>query len=223
MAAYIKTKSESIIRIFNNVAADAKLDQSILLCIQMRAANNFISDVHKCFEGLQMIETNLNHSIPIKFVAELPYIEMRPITKAEFNNPKIPHVLMTPEGDWNPRKYDDECDMDKSMRAIPATSTSITDMFNKWNGDLNIACVITESQSCHNLGSESTTNTPKATTSLVSNIISLFWKRDQVPKVSPNRANNRDQVSNRVPNCETELTPNPTLTSPTSNPANKPP
>ena len=52
MAAYIKTQSGPIIGIFNNVAADSKLDQSILSCIQMRAANNFISDVPKCFGRL---------------------------------------------------------------------------------------------------------------------------------------------------------------------------
>ena len=82
MAVYIKTQSGPIIGTFNNVAADAKLDQSILSCIQMRAANNFITNVPKCFGGLQMIETNSNHRIPIKFTAGLPYIEMRPITKA---------------------------------------------------------------------------------------------------------------------------------------------
>ena len=129
MAAYIKTQSGPIIGIFHNVAADTQLDQSILSCIQMRAAKNFISDVPKCLGGLQMIETNSNHKIPIKFTAGLPYIEMRPITKAEFNDPDIPHVLMTPEGDWNPRKYDDQCDMDQLMKEIPATPKDITDMF----------------------------------------------------------------------------------------------
>ena len=72
IAAYIKTQSGPIIGIFNNVAVDAKLDQSILSRIQMRAANNFISDVRKCFGGLQMIETNSNHKIPIKFTTRLP-------------------------------------------------------------------------------------------------------------------------------------------------------
>ena len=53
----------------------------------------------------------LGHRIPIKFVAGLPYIEMRPITKDEFNDPNIPHVTMTPEGDWNPRIVDDPADI----------------------------------------------------------------------------------------------------------------
>ena len=175
MAAYIKTQSGLIIGIFNNVAADTKLDQSILSCIQMRAANNFISDVPKCFGGLQMIETNSNHKIPIKFTAGLPYIEMRSITKAEFNNPEIPQVLMTPEGDWNPRKYDDQCDMDQLMKEIPATPKDITDMFYNENGDLNIARATTELQSCHTLGSDSTTDSPEVTTSLFSNIISSLF------------------------------------------------
>lgn len=74
----------------------------------MRPEENFISNFHRYFGGLQMIQTNLNHRIPIKFIAGLPYIKMRLITKEKFNNPKIPHIIMTPEGDWNPRAFDDE-------------------------------------------------------------------------------------------------------------------
>ena len=124
-------KSGPIIGIFNNVAADATIEQSILSCTQMRAAHNFISDVHKKHGGLQMIQTNSGHRIPIKFVAGLPYIEMRLITKDEFNDPNIPHVTLTPEGDWNPRIVDDQVDWDELMTEIPPTSTTITDMTNK--------------------------------------------------------------------------------------------
>ena len=73
MAAYIKTKLDPIIGIFNNVAADAKIEQSILTCTQMRAAKEFISNVYKCFGGLQLIETNSNHIIIIKVVTGLLY------------------------------------------------------------------------------------------------------------------------------------------------------
>ena len=90
-----------------------------------------LSCTQKRCNGLQMIQTNSGHRIPIKFVAGLPYIEMRPITKDEFNDPNIPHVTMTPEGDWNPRIVDDQVDWDELMTEIPPTSTTITDMFYK--------------------------------------------------------------------------------------------
>ena len=47
---------------------------------------------------------------------------MRPITKEEFNDPNIPHVTMTPEGDWNPQIFDDHINWDELMNAISRTT-----------------------------------------------------------------------------------------------------
>ena len=42
---------------------------------------------------------------------------------------------MAPEGDWNSRAYNSESNMNELMKEIPPTSTSITDMFYKQNGE----------------------------------------------------------------------------------------
>ena len=51
------------------------------------------------------------------------------------------------------------------MNAIPPTSTTITDMIYKQNGDLNISHLVTESHPRQNLGNECTTDLPEVSLS----------------------------------------------------------
>ena len=138
MAAYIETTEGPKCGIFNNIAADAKIKQSILSCTQMRAAGNFISDVPKGLGGLQLMQTNSGHKIPFKICSGLAYMEMRPITLEELKDPNIPHVMMTPQEDWNLRIFDDNVSMQDLMRQIPPTPIETTDAFYKPNGDINL-------------------------------------------------------------------------------------
>ena len=68
---------------------------------------------------------------------------------------------MTPEGDWNPQIFNDQADWDELMKEIPPTSTTITDMYYKKNGDLNSSHSVTESHLRQQLGSERMTNLPE--------------------------------------------------------------
>jgi len=54
---------------------------------------------------------------------------MGPVTKKELDDPSIPHVMMTPEGEWNPRLYDDEVEMDELTKQLSTTPIAATDLF----------------------------------------------------------------------------------------------
>ena len=55
--------------------------------------------------------------IPMKIANGLPYIEMRPFIDEEWI--KLPHIEMTSPEPWDPRKYDNEIDMEKFKESIP--------------------------------------------------------------------------------------------------------
>ena len=124
---------------------------------------------------------------------------MRPVTKDEFNNPNIPHVTMTPEGYWNPQIFDDHVDWDELMNAIPPTSTTITDMLYKQNGDLNIPHSETDSHPRQNLGSECTTDLPKVSLSdILDSTLSLNKVDNKVNISKLNRSmSSLDKVDNK--------------------------
>lgn len=77
------------------------------------------------------------------------------------------------------------------MKEIPPTSTTITGMFYKQNGDLNISSTGTDSQLFHNLENGSTTEElcSKTTYSPISNFLLYLKKRDQVSSCISDYAN----------------------------------
>ena len=101
-AAYIMSNDGPFIGIFNNYAHCPEQAQSIHSKIQLQAHGNLVYNTSRQFGGLQMIRNNAGHHTPLRYVSGLPYLEQQPPTKDEMTNNRIPHVIMTREGIWNP-------------------------------------------------------------------------------------------------------------------------
>ena len=92
-AGAIMTHMGLIIGIFHNYARCRQQARSIHSKIQLKDAGATVDDTSKHFNGTQTITLLSGHRIPMQFSAGLPYIETRPVTKAELNDPNIPHVV----------------------------------------------------------------------------------------------------------------------------------
>ena len=64
-----------------------------------------------------MITTSQGFCFPLAITNGLAYLEMRPYTQQEYQD--CPHVIMTSDQIWNPRKYDDDIDLINFKKAIP--------------------------------------------------------------------------------------------------------
>jgi hypothetical protein len=61
--------------------------------------------------GLQRIQTNDGHAIPINVKEGLPYVQMEPYTDEEWDT-FLPHVILTSDVDWDPTVLDHTLDDD---------------------------------------------------------------------------------------------------------------
>jgi hypothetical protein len=69
--------------------------------------------------GLQRISTPDGY-FPLDIIDELPHLDLRPYTDDEWDDPNIPHVVMTSDDDWDPGCLD--CTISDDMRWYHTTS-----------------------------------------------------------------------------------------------------
>ena len=102
------------------------------------------------------------------------YIEMRPPTKEELANPDIEHVIMTRDGNWNPRKYDDELSHQELLERMPPAENDIdADYFLKDNREIDIERLEVNETSIKDSSLESTNifDASDSITPIVNNVI----------------------------------------------------
>ena len=92
-------------------------NKTILSSIQLEDQGIKVDDKASHLLGNQMITTSQGFCFPLAIINGLAYLEMRPYTQQEYQN--CPHVIMTSDQIWNPRKYDDDIDLVKFKKAIP--------------------------------------------------------------------------------------------------------
>ena len=67
--------------------------------------------------GNQMLTASQGFCFPLAITNGLTYLEMRPYTHQEYR--QCPHVIMTSDQIWDPRKYDNDIDLAKFKSNIP--------------------------------------------------------------------------------------------------------
>ena len=100
----IRTQRGPVIPIFNQYAYVPN-GRTIHSCIQMESNGVCVDD--KSFKlgyGSQSIKTIEGYVIPLDMRQGLPYINSKPFTDDEWES--LPHIIMTSDDAWDPKKFD---------------------------------------------------------------------------------------------------------------------
>ena len=108
VGAYVESQRGGVICVFNEMAYTGQ-HTTILSAIQLEDYGVMVDDKASNLNGTQMLVTPDGFAFPLAISNGLPYLQMRPYTRKEYRD--LPHVIMTSEAIWNPRKYDTDIDM----------------------------------------------------------------------------------------------------------------
>ena len=107
VGSYAVSNRGPVICIFNEMALTGR-GQSILSSIQLEHFGNRVDERVCALGGGQQISTADGYNFPLSIVNGLAYLQMRRYTEEEYF--KYPHVIMTSDQIWDPRKYDNYID-----------------------------------------------------------------------------------------------------------------
>ena len=79
-------------------------NRTIHSAAQIEHYKNRVDDRSMKVGGNQCIRTNDGYIIPLDIINGLPYMKMHPNTDSEWE--KLPHIILTSGGDWNPTVLD---------------------------------------------------------------------------------------------------------------------
>ena len=102
-AAKIRTSHGYIIGIFHEYG-ELKNGKTIHSALQLRDGGNTVDDTAMHLGGRQRITTSHGHIIPLDFENGLPYIKMQ--LPSDDDLVDYPHVIMTRDVPWDPKRYD---------------------------------------------------------------------------------------------------------------------
>ena len=122
---YMNSDKGPIIGIFHQYA-HIKTGNSIHSSGQLEHFQVDVNDRSLRVGGLQRISTPDGYSFPLDIIEGLAYLQIRPYTKDEFEDPQIPHVIMTSDIPWDPSILD--CTISDDTRWHAA----INDLERKW-------------------------------------------------------------------------------------------
>ncbi len=103
IGAYMQSNKGPIIGIMHQYGISGR-GHTIHSAVQFEAFENEVDDRSKRVGGKQRIVTADGYVIPLDIRDGLPYLEMRPFTKQEYE--LLPHVILTSDERWNPGSLD---------------------------------------------------------------------------------------------------------------------
>ena len=127
-----------VLLVFHNYAYIPTQHGTIHSRVQLQDYGNVVCDTSTALGGLSRIDTVDGHRVPLVYRQGLPYIKQRRPIDIELTS--LPHIIMTSETRWDPRKYDDShlSTADRLLQ-IPSTPIDITDEFYNRQGDVILA------------------------------------------------------------------------------------
>ena len=116
VGAYVDSQRGGVICIFHEMAYMGT-NKTIISSIQLEDQGIKVDDKASHLLGNQMLTTSQGFCFPLAITNGLAYLKMRPYTHQEYQ--QCPHVIMTSDQIWDPRKYDSDIDMAKFKSSIP--------------------------------------------------------------------------------------------------------
>jgi hypothetical protein len=117
--AYMTSNKGPVIGIFHQYGW-VKSGRSIHSSPQLEHYKNDVNERSMRVGGIQRISTPDGYAFPLDIIDGLPHLDVRPYTDDEWNDPNIPHVIMTGDDEWDPGCLD--CTISDDMRWYHTTS-----------------------------------------------------------------------------------------------------
>ena len=140
-AAMMMPNKGPVIGIFHNYALCRRQNNQFTLRSNCKRPVACLDDTSKHFQGTQPFTLASGHRVPMKFSAGLPYIEIKPVTKEELENPNIEQVICSRDRNWNSRQFDDQLSHQELIERMPPPNddnSNEDEHFILDNGDIDI-------------------------------------------------------------------------------------